>query len=1147
MKNTFSTCLFSLQKTIVLTSIAVLSIVSSYAIPRTSAGGNWNTAATWTPVGVPTAADNLTITGGTVNVDVAANCLNMTINAGATLNLNSNNLTVAGNWVNNGSFTQNCNCGGTNRIIMTGNGATIGGTSTSTFWELSINPGAGNTVSLSSANIVIKNQGVLFLQSGVFRIGAANTLTMSDNGQQTSIDASGGGNFANATNGWTDADGGTLRANLSSGANLNVTGNVTFNNLLSVADGNWHLNLNSTGSRINGTLTAIGGSSWGYSTTTNPPIWGPASTFYLDRANQGLAATYWPSNDKSWTVMTGTIGTTPGYPNNVTLVNMGSSQGGTGGTGWVPTGAVGLNGTLKIGDGTTNGRISLELVTSFNSGGIIVENNSLIVGPPTAATFIDRGNFTLAGGTTGIFQSMGATINFAGSGTIGAPQTISTTGAAVTYTNMTVSNGTYVQLLDPVNITGVLNLTSGFVGTTTTNILSVNNSATTAITGGSTTAYVNGPLAWSIPATTTGNYIFPIGDLVNNGGEYLPLTLSPNTTSGATATATAFNLNSSGTFDATVTSISTGEYWSLTTSSPFTSGPLVNVSRQTAVSPNNALAVAGASTGVYTAVGGTPSGSTISGGGIGTSTPAFIVMVLAPLSVVKLSGTNVTCSGTLGTLTVGGSGGTPPYTYSIDGGTNYFVSGTFTGLAGGNWTVKVKDNLGNVATGILKVLGSVVINGDNKDVDICPGWTTTLTATNLQNTTPTYSWAPGGQTTASISVTPAIPTTYTVTSALYTNNLMTNGSFEAGSTVTGFTSGYTNYVGAQYATTPGNGGLYTVSNAGTNQCQYFTILAAGVGPSLTPQNGGRYFIGDGNIASSMVLSQTISGLTIGTVYKFQYYYAAGNPDAAARAVLRTTVVGGTLTSIAPTASPDITTNNAAAWTQATYTVTATATSVTLTLTNMTATGNTNANDFYIDNMEFLSPCTVTSSINVTINCTLPVELLNFNAVKQGAGALLTWETAMEQNSSHFIIEKSLDGFFFSAIGNVNALGNSSSLQQYSFVDPSISTGITYYRLAQYDIDGTVHYSAIKAVSKTGVTGVQVLPNPNNGVFTVVIENTGDVKSRVNITNSIGQLLYIGTESTDNFRSIDISSFSSGVYILQVSTNEETVVIKVVKE
>lgn len=47
------------------------------------ATGNWNTAGTWTPVGVPTAGDNVTIANGhTVTIDVAAVCNKLTVGQG---------------------------------------------------------------------------------------------------------------------------------------------------------------------------------------------------------------------------------------------------------------------------------------------------------------------------------------------------------------------------------------------------------------------------------------------------------------------------------------------------------------------------------------------------------------------------------------------------------------------------------------------------------------------------------------------------------------------------------------------------------------------------------------------------------------------------------------------------------------------------------------------------------------------------------------------------------------------------------------------------------------------------------------------------------------------------------------------------------
>ena len=60
-----------------------------------------------------------------------------------------------------------------------------------------------------------------------------------------------------------------------------------------------------------------------------------------------------------------------------------------------------------------------------------------------------------------------------------------------------------------------------------------------------------------------------------------------------------------------------------------------------------------------------------------------------PLSVTA-TGAGTTCQITNGTITASGSGGTSPYSYSVNG-TDFQVNGLFGGLAAGPYTVTVKD------------------------------------------------------------------------------------------------------------------------------------------------------------------------------------------------------------------------------------------------------------------------------------------------------------------------------------------------------------------------------------------------------------------------------------------------------------------------
>ena len=75
-----------------------------------------------------------------------------------------------------------------------------------------------------------------------------------------------------------------------------------------------------------------------------------------------------------------------------------------------------------------------------------------------------------------------------------------------------------------------------------------------------------------------------------------------------------------------------------------------------------------------------------------TSNPVVITQPAAALAVSSVTSTNVLCQGNSdATITITATGGTSNYQYSIDNGSNYQASNTFTGLGTGSYTIKVKD------------------------------------------------------------------------------------------------------------------------------------------------------------------------------------------------------------------------------------------------------------------------------------------------------------------------------------------------------------------------------------------------------------------------------------------------------------------------
>ncbi len=133
--------------------------------------------------GTTTVAGDLTAGNGVntgVIVTAATNNTTLDVNGGVTISANTtltahatNAFTIGGNWTNNGTFT---NSGAT--VTLDGAAAqTIGGTSNTTFNNLTIVNTVGG-VSLTSSQIVgAAGAGTLTLTSGTFAVGA-NTLTL---------------------------------------------------------------------------------------------------------------------------------------------------------------------------------------------------------------------------------------------------------------------------------------------------------------------------------------------------------------------------------------------------------------------------------------------------------------------------------------------------------------------------------------------------------------------------------------------------------------------------------------------------------------------------------------------------------------------------------------------------------------------------------------------------------------------------------------------------------------------------------------------------------------------------------------------------------------------------------------------------------
>ena len=168
--------------------------------------------------------------------------------------------------------------------------------------------------------------------------------------------------------------------------------------------------------------------------------------------------------------------------------------------------------------GTTNLKVLNNLtVGSATVTGVAVALN-VVGAAPSAGTFIG-GNLEVKGSNSLSFTPASASsVIFDGT----AAQTIGGAGT-LTFSNSAlfeINNVTGVTLTRPVTVNRGLTLTLGLITTTATNLLTLPAAATVA--GGSSTSYVNGPVARTTATGASSNMVFPVG----KSGNYRPLKLN---------------------------------------------------------------------------------------------------------------------------------------------------------------------------------------------------------------------------------------------------------------------------------------------------------------------------------------------------------------------------------------------------------------------------------------------------------------------------------------------------------------------------------------------------------------------------------------------------------------------------------------------
>jgi hypothetical protein len=113
---------------------------------------------------------------------------------------------------------------------------------------------------------------------------------------------------------------------------------------------------------------------------------------------------------------------------------------------------------------------------------------------------------------------------------------------------------------------------------------------------------------------------------------------------------------------------------------------------------------------------------------------------------------------------------------------------------------------------------------------------------------------------------------------------------------------------------------------------------------------------------------------------------------------------------------------------------------------------------------------------------LPVEQLAIQATPVGDHIRVDWTTSAETNSSHYDLQRSLNGTDFSTMETgIPAAGNTTLRSSYSRPDFAVQPQVMYYyRVVQYDLDGANTLSpVVQAMLGQGTPALSahLFPNP----------------------------------------------------------------------
>lgn len=173
------------------------------------------------------------------------------------------------------------------------------------------------------------------------------------------------------------------------------------------------------------------------------------------------------------------------------------------------------------------------------------------------------------------------------------------------------------------------------------------------------------------------------------------------------------------------------------------------------------------------------------------------------------------------------------------------------------------------------------------------------------------------------------------------------------------------------------------------------------------------------------------------------------------------------------------------------------------------------------------------------NTQLPIGLLTFTGRKFEADVQLDWLTENEENNAYFSVQHSVDGRDFNEIAKIEGAGTSTEPHAYHYLHEQPRLGKNYYRLKQYDFDGSFSYSDIVIVDFDAKDIVQISSSITMDFIYLEFYEIFDYDIEIELFDAVGRKIDQAILSAgENYHKWDTRNLVPGTYMVRLKIQEE---------